>query len=115
LAQAFEGTWSTISGSPEAAGQPATTRRAVMESRAVGTGWIVNEFSGEVAETGFQAVQMIGQDFEKKQSSGTGIDALVSCRWHYSGSLKATGKKVTLEGMAGLDEPDKEQARSRFL
>lgn len=78
----FEGTWSTANS-------------GIMKSRAVGKLWIVNEFSWQ-AGPDFTAIQSIGYDANKKQFTGSWIDSTSSYKWHYTGSLDATGRVLTL-------------------
>ncbi len=106
----FEGTWATISKSPDAGDQPEAGQKAIMKSRAVGNRWIVNEHSGQVGGMYFEAVQSIGYDSKKKQFIGTWIDSVLSHTWHYTGSNDTTGKKLTLEA-EGPDWTDQTKMR----
>jgi len=106
----FEGTWTVVSKSPEVDGQPSTTQTGTLKSRAVGSRWIVNEHSGKIGPMSFKAVQTIGYDSGKKQFTSTWIDSLTSFEWHCTGSLDATGKKLTLEA-EGPDWNDSKKNR----
>ena len=90
----FEGTW-------------ATAYNGTMKSQVVGEIWIVNEIS---FQTGLSAVQSIGYDAEKKHFIGSWIDSTSSYKWHYTGSLDATGKILTLEA-EGPDMTDPKKTR----
>lgn len=79
----FEGTW-------------ATGNSGIMKSRSVGNLWIVNELSGQ-AGPNYTAFQSLAYDKNKKQFTGSWIDSTSSYQWHYTGSLDATGKILTLE------------------
>jgi predicted 3-demethylubiquinone-9 3-methyltransferase (glyoxalase superfamily) len=106
----FEGTWTTISKSPDAGDQPAFTQQATMKSRSVGEHWIINEYSGLASGMNFEAIQTVGYDSEKKQFTGSWIDSLLSHTWHYTGSLDETGMKLTLEA-EGPDWTDPGKSR----
>jgi len=104
----FEGTWATISKSPDAG--DASGEKATMKSRAVGKFWIVNEHRGKVGGMNFHAVQTIGYDSAKKQFIGTWIDSMMNHTWHYTGSLDETGKQLMLEA-EGPDWTDLKKMR----
>ncbi len=90
----FEGTW-------------ATDFNGTMESRVVGKLWIVNEYN---FQTGLSAVQLIGYDARKRQFTGSWVDFSSTFQWHYTGSLDAAGKILTLEA-EGPDLTDPTKSR----
>lgn len=105
----FEGEWVVKSASPgEESGSAGTSK---MSSRTVGSFWIVSEQRGQVGAMRYEAVQTIGYDSTKKQFTGTWVDSMMSHTWHYSGSLDATGKKLTLD-TEGPDWRDATKHRS---
>ena len=89
----FEGEWSVVSTSPGAENMKAT-----VSSHTIGNNWIVNQHSSPDAfGTGYQAVQTLGYDAEKKKYVGSWIDSMMGFKWTYSGTLDESGKRLLLD------------------
>ncbi len=93
----FVGEWSTKSEANMGPGQPATNFEGSISSRMIGGFWVVNEMKSDMAGTPMVGIQTVGFDPAKKVYVGTWIDAMGTYLWHYTGTVDAAGKILTLE------------------
>ncbi len=67
-----------------------------MKSRMLGDFWVINEMTGDMGGTTFNAIQTVGYDTEKKKYVGTWVDSMMNYMWRYEGNVDASGKKSVL-------------------
>ncbi|MDA8743706.1 DUF1579 domain-containing protein [Rubripirellula amarantea] len=92
----FVGQWTSSSRTIASGEQPAMQCTGTMDSRMLGEFWIVNEISGDMDGTKFNAILTIGFDSDRKRYVGTWIDSMMNYMWHYEGDVEASGKKLVL-------------------
>jgi hypothetical protein len=77
--------------------KPPVKFKGTESGRTVGGFWIQLENKGEFLGAPFTGILSLGYDPEKKQYIGTWIDSMSSTLWHYTGTVDASGKVLTLE------------------
>jgi hypothetical protein len=65
--------------------------------RAVGEFWTIAESKTTVMEMPMHGVFTLGYDPQTKKYVGTWVDSMTDYMWHYTGTVDATGKKLTLD------------------
>jgi hypothetical protein len=102
----LEGEWTSEVEMFGAPGEPTTKTRGAESARMIGGFWYQGEVKGDdPMGNAFTGILTIGYDPAKKQYVGTWIDSTTSTMWHYTGSVDAAGKTLTLntEGPNPMD------------
>jgi hypothetical protein len=92
----FEGQWTSTSKMAAAPGKPAMECTGSMNSRMLGSLWVVNEMEADVSGFSFKGVQTIGYDPATKRYNGTWVDSMTNYLWRYEGTVDNSGKKLML-------------------
>ncbi len=104
----FVGDWVTTSEAMVGPDQPLMKCEGTMNTRALGGFWVVSEVKNEMPGMQVTGLQTIGYDAKAKQYVGTWVDSTNGHIWHYTGSVDATGKNLTLEADGpNFVQPDK--------
>ena len=106
----FHGTWETKSEASLGPGQPDMSCEGTIVSKPLGGFWVVSEMKSEMMGAPMGGLQQIGYDAKKKVYVGTWIDSMTDHMWHYTGSVDAAGKVLTLEA-EGPDYLNPEKTR----
>lgn len=93
----FAGEWDVETEAYLAPDQPPMKMKGTESARMLGGFWVVGENKGEFMGAPFTGLMTFGFDPEKKKYVGTWVDSNTSSLWHYTGSVDATGKILTLE------------------
>ena len=91
------GEWDTEGEASMGPDGPKITCKGRETVRAVGKFWTVTENKMTVMEMPMTGIMTLGYDPEKKKYVGTWVDSMTSHLWHYTGTVDAAGKRLTLE------------------
>lgn len=95
--QKFVGNWSTESSIHMEPGKPPLKTQATETVKSLGGFWIVSEGKGEMMGQPVLYNLTLGYDADTKTYTGTWVDSMNGYLWKYSGSVDASGNKLTLE------------------
>jgi predicted enzyme related to lactoylglutathione lyase len=78
-------------------GKPPVKAKSSESARMLGGFWVLTDGKGEIMGMPMMSQMTLGYDPDKKKFVGTWVDNMSSYLWHYTGSLDADGKKLTLD------------------
>jgi hypothetical protein len=92
----FVGQWTTTGEGVMAPGKPPIKCTGTANARKMGS-WLISNNTGKMLDIKVQALLTLGYDDDTKKYVGTWVDSMMPTMWHYTGTLDATGKVLTLE------------------
>ena len=93
--QRLVGDWDLDIEMPIGPGQPPMRSRGSDSSQMVGGFWLVSE--GKNNDFPYVCRLTLGYDVRSRRYVGTWLDSMSGHLWHYTGSVDATGERLTLE------------------
>lgn len=95
--EALTGEWSVVSEAKLGPDREPVRTESRESARLIGGTWMVAERTGTAGGAPFTAVLTLGYDPIEEQFIGTWISGRQTHMWTYTGSLDATGARLTLE------------------
>lgn len=95
--QKFVGNWNSETSIYMESGKPPLKTQGTETVKSLGGFWIVSEGKSEMMGQPFLFNLTLGYDADAKAYTGTWVDSMNGYLWKYSGSVDASGTKLTLE------------------